>query len=120
MNALRIVVLEGDQTGQELLEQALRVIDSDVIGLDLELERFDLSLENRRRTQNEVCIQGAKAMVEAGFGIKAATIGGTILMLEKVRKDHPVVATASLIAINATLAVVAVNNVSVVSRQPQR
>ena len=74
MSALRIVVLEGDQTGQELLEQALRVIDSDVIGLDLELERFDLSLENRRRTQNEVCIQGAKAMADAGFGIKAATI----------------------------------------------
>jgi isocitrate dehydrogenase (NAD+) len=74
MSALRIVVLEGDQTGQELLEQALRVIDPEVIGLDLELERFDLSLENRRRTQNEVCIQGAKAMADAGFGIKAATI----------------------------------------------
>ena len=74
MSALRIVVLEGDQTGQELLEQALRVIDPEVVGLDLELERFDLSLENRRRTQNGVCIQGAKAMAEAGFGIKAATI----------------------------------------------
>jgi isocitrate dehydrogenase (NAD+) len=74
MSALPIVVLEGDQTGQELLEQALRVIDPEVVGLDLELERFDLSLENRRRTQNGVCIQGAKAMAEAGFGIKAATI----------------------------------------------
>jgi isocitrate dehydrogenase (NAD+) len=74
MSALRIVVLEGDQTGQELLEEALRVINPDVIPLDLEFERFDLSLENRRRTQNEVCTEAAKAMAEAGFGIKAATI----------------------------------------------
>jgi isocitrate dehydrogenase (NAD+) len=74
MSGLRIVVLEGDQTGQELLEQALRVIDPEVIGLDLALERFDLSLENRRGTRNDVCIQAAEAMAEAGFGIKAATI----------------------------------------------
>src|SRR3954467_4128581 len=74
MAAMRIVVLEGDQTGQELLEQALRVISPDVIGLDLELERFDLSLENRRHTQNAVCTESATAMAEAGFGIKAATI----------------------------------------------
>jgi isocitrate dehydrogenase (NAD+) len=71
---LRIVVLEGDQTGQELLEQALRVLAPEVIGLDLEQERFDLSLENRRRTNNAVCIEAAEAMAVAGFGIKAATI----------------------------------------------
>jgi isocitrate dehydrogenase (NAD+) len=74
MAGLRIVVLEGDQTGQELLDQALRTIDPDVIGLEIELERFDLSLENRRRTKNEVCTEAARAMAEAGFGIKAATI----------------------------------------------
>jgi isocitrate dehydrogenase (NAD+) len=74
MAGLRIVVLEGDQTGQELLEQALRVLASDVIELQVELERFDLSLENRRRTQNAVCTQAATAMARAGFGIKAATI----------------------------------------------
>ena len=48
--ALRIVVLEGDQTGQELLEQALRVLDPDVLGLPLDLPRWDLSLEHRRAT----------------------------------------------------------------------
>ena len=48
---LTIIVLEGDETGQELLEQALRVLDPDVLGLPLDLERFDLSLENRRATQ---------------------------------------------------------------------
>jgi isocitrate dehydrogenase (NAD+) len=74
MARLRIVVLEGDQTGQELLEQALHVLDPAVIGVELELERFDLSLENRRRTENGVCGDAARAMAEAGFGIKAATI----------------------------------------------
>jgi isocitrate dehydrogenase (NAD+) len=74
MAALRIAVLEGDQTGQELLDQALRVIEPDVAGLEVELERFDLSLENRRRTRNAVCTEAAEAMAEAGFGIKAATI----------------------------------------------
>jgi isocitrate/isopropylmalate dehydrogenase len=74
MPALSIVVLEGDQTGQELLDQALRVISPDVLGLDLELQRFDLSLENRRKTENAVCTEAANAMADAGFGIKAATI----------------------------------------------
>jgi isocitrate dehydrogenase (NAD+) len=72
--ALRIVVLEGDQTGQELLDQALRVLAADAIGLEIELERFDLSLGNRRETKNAVCTDAAEAMAEAGFGIKAATI----------------------------------------------
>jgi isocitrate dehydrogenase (NAD+) len=74
MAGLRIVVLEGDQTGQELLEQALRVIAPDVIGIEVELDRFDLSLENRRRTENGVCTEAAAAMAEVGYGIKAATI----------------------------------------------
>jgi isocitrate dehydrogenase (NAD+) len=74
MAPLRIVVLEGDQTGQELLEQSLRVIAPDVVGLEVELQRFDLSLENRRRTNNGVCTEAAEAMADAGFGIKAATI----------------------------------------------
>ena len=69
-----IVVLEGDQTGQELLDQALRVLAPDVIGLEVEPARFDLSLESRRATQNGVCTEAAEAMREAGFGIKAATI----------------------------------------------
>jgi len=69
-----IVVLEGDQTGQELLEQALRVLAPQVVGIEVELARFDLSLESRRKTQNGVCTEAAEAMREAGFGIKAATI----------------------------------------------
>ncbi len=74
MAGLRIVVLEGDQTGQELLEQSLRVLDPGVIGIEIEIERFDLSLESRRQTENGVCTDAAAAMRAAGLGIKAATI----------------------------------------------
>ena len=69
-----IVVLEGDQTGQELLEEALRVLVSDVIQVELAFPRFDLSLENRRTTSNRVVQEAAAAVREHGFGLKAATI----------------------------------------------
>jgi isocitrate/isopropylmalate dehydrogenase len=69
-----IVVLEGDETGQELLEEALRVLAPDVIGLELEFPRYDLSLENRRATQNAVVHEAAAAIRAHGLGLKAATI----------------------------------------------
>jgi isocitrate dehydrogenase (NAD+) len=72
--SLTIAVLEGDETGQELLEQSLRVLDGELLGLELELPRFDLSLESRRRTDNGVVEEAAVAMREAGLGLKAATI----------------------------------------------
>ena len=74
MAGLRIIVLEGDETGQELLEQAVRVLDPSVTGVEAELERYDLSLEGRRRTGNAVVHEAAQAMRESGFGLKAATI----------------------------------------------
>jgi len=72
--AVRIVALEGDETGQELMVEGLRVLDPGVTGLEIELERFDLSLANRRATANAVCFEAATAMREAGLGLKAATI----------------------------------------------
>src|SRR5256885_4211847 len=74
MDAKRIVVLEGDETGQELLDQALRVLEPDVIGFELELPRFDLSLESRRATKNSVVHEAAAAVKDAGLGLKAATV----------------------------------------------
>jgi isocitrate/isopropylmalate dehydrogenase len=71
---VRIVVLEGDETGQELLEQSLRVLDGDLLGIDLALERFDLSLARRRATANGIVDEAAVAMGAAGLGLKAATI----------------------------------------------
>jgi isocitrate/isopropylmalate dehydrogenase len=69
-----IVVLEGDQTGQELLEEALRVLAPGVIGLELDFPRYDLSLERRRETQNAVVHEAAAAVREHGLGLKAATV----------------------------------------------
>jgi len=74
MNARTIVVLEGDETGQELLEEALRVLAADVIGVELEFPRFDLSLASRRATQNGVVHEAAAAIRGSGLGLKAATV----------------------------------------------
>ena len=74
MQTKTIVVLEGDETGQELLEEALRVLAPDVLGLELELPRYDLSLESRRATENGVVHEAAAAVREAGLGLKAATV----------------------------------------------
>jgi isocitrate dehydrogenase (NAD+) len=71
---IKIVVLDGDQTGQELLEQSLRVLDPALLGIDIELEHYDLSLGNRRTTNNGVVEEAAAAMRDAGLGLKAATI----------------------------------------------
>jgi isocitrate dehydrogenase (NAD+) len=74
MQTRTIAVLEGDETGQELLDEALRVLAPDVVGLDLELPRFDLSLASRRETKNGVVHEAAAAVREAGLGLKAATV----------------------------------------------
>ena len=69
-----IVVLEGDETGQELLEQALRVLEPETLGVLLTLERHDLSLSARRRSSNEVVHEAARALARCHFGLKAATV----------------------------------------------
>jgi isocitrate/isopropylmalate dehydrogenase len=74
MSERTIVVLDGDDTGQELLDEALRVLAPDVIGLELELPRYDLSLERRRATGNRVVHEAAAAIRERGLGLKAATV----------------------------------------------
>jgi isocitrate dehydrogenase (NAD+) len=74
VDAKTIAVLEGDETGQELLEEALRVLAPDATGLDLDFPRYDLSLESRRATQNAVVHEAAAAIREHGLGLKAATI----------------------------------------------
>src|SRR6059036_1164234 len=74
MDSRTIVVLEGDETGQELLEEGLRVLAPEVTGLELEFPRFDLSLERRRATGNEVVHDAAKAIRAHGLGLKAATV----------------------------------------------
>ena len=69
-----IAVLHGDQTGEELLLEALRLLEPDVIGFRIERQDFDLSLDRRRETRNAVVHEAATALSASGFGLKAATI----------------------------------------------
>jgi len=69
-----IVVMEGDQTGQELLVEAMRVLNPAVTRVDVQFDHYDLSLENRRITNNQIVHDAAQAMKKHGLGIKAATI----------------------------------------------
>ena len=73
-DGLTIAVLEGDETGQELLDEAVRILQPAVIGLELEFPRFDLSLESRRASGNAVVYDAARAIREHGLGLKAATV----------------------------------------------
>lgn len=70
----RLTVLHGDQTGEELLQQALRLLEPSLIGTGIELEHFDLSLAERRRTRNQIVLDAASSMRGTGLGLKAATI----------------------------------------------
>ncbi len=70
MAPLRIVVLEGDQTEQELLGHSLRLLDPKLVRIEVELDRYYLSLDHHRKTKNAVC-EKAAAMREKGYGIKA-------------------------------------------------
>src|SRR3981189_2378753 len=72
--ATKIAVLHGDQTGEGVLREALRLVEPDLLGVEVEKHDFDLSLEERRKTRNQVVLTAAEALRELGFGIKAATI----------------------------------------------
>jgi isocitrate dehydrogenase (NAD+) len=74
MTTPTIVVCDGDQTGQELLDEALRVMTPELIGVDLDFVHYDLSLAARQASDNGVVREAAAAMREAGLGLKAATV----------------------------------------------
>ncbi|HVC76849.1 MAG TPA: isocitrate/isopropylmalate family dehydrogenase [Candidatus Micrarchaeaceae archaeon] len=69
-----VIVLHGDQTGEELLREAIRLLEPDVLGFEVKRKDFDLSLEHRRETRNQVVEDAAEALKKTGFGLKAATI----------------------------------------------
>ncbi len=56
------------------MEEALRVIDTGVVGLEFNFVHYDLSLANRRATNNRVVSEAAAKMRKYGLGLKAATI----------------------------------------------
>jgi isocitrate dehydrogenase (NAD+) len=74
MSARIVVVLGGDQTGQELLQESIKVLSPEVTRVPTEFIHYDLSLKNRRITKNSVVCDAAVAMASTGLGLKAATI----------------------------------------------
>jgi len=69
-----IIVMHGDETGEELLQEALRVLQPAVIRQQLTFEHYDLSLANRQATNNQVVWDAASAACQSGYALKAATI----------------------------------------------
>lgn len=69
-----VTVLHGDQTGEELLTEALRILEAPALAPYLTLEHVDLSLSARRASDNEVVHRAARLMRASGFGLKAATV----------------------------------------------
>lgn len=69
-----LVILSGDQTGEELLQEALRVLDPALLRLNLNFLFFDLSLRNRMKTENAVVYEAGKAIRKYRLALKAATV----------------------------------------------
>ncbi len=74
MDPCTITVLHGDQTGEELLHESLRILESPRIRGRVRLEHCDLSLRARRESQNAVVHEAARLMRASGLGLKAATV----------------------------------------------
>lgn len=72
--SLTVAVLHGDQTGEELLAESLRLMTEELLSVPVTLEHFDLSLDMRRDTRNGIVADAAAAIRRLGLGIKAATI----------------------------------------------
>lgn len=73
-NSATIIVCDGDETGQELLTEAMRAMTRELLGVSLDFVHYDLGLANRRATNNDIVREAAAAMAETGLGLKAATI----------------------------------------------
>ena len=71
---VQVVVMDGDETGEELFEESLRLLAPDLLGLTARPRTLRPLPGDRRATPNEVVHEAAVAMRKAGLGLKAATI----------------------------------------------
>ena len=97
---LKIIVLEGDETGQELLEQAIRVLDPDVTGVPAELVHYDLSLDNRRSTSNESSGWSTNRPPRPASSI-APNVVGQCISGSDMKSMEPSSATSAVVAAQA-------------------
>ena len=68
---------------------------------------------NRGAREGNPMISNFAHSPAALIGLKAAASVGMVIAIEKLRQEHPVAASVTMIAINATLAAVTINNATV-------
>ena len=76
MNKIKVKNPVVELDGDEMTRVIWQFIKDKLICpyLDLELKRFDLSIENRDATNDKVTVDAAYAILEHGVGVKCATI----------------------------------------------
>jgi isocitrate dehydrogenase len=76
MNKIKVANPVVDLDGDEMTRIIWQMIKDFLITpyLDLEIEYYDLSIENRDATDDQVTIDAAHAIIKHGVGIKCATI----------------------------------------------
>ena len=76
MNKIKVKNPVIDLDGDEMTRVIWQLIKDKLIKpyLDIELRTFDLSIQNRDLTDDQVTIDAAHAIKETGVGIKCATI----------------------------------------------
>jgi hypothetical protein len=75
---------------------------------------------NRSAREGNPLLRDIAGSPAALVGVKAAVSVATIVAMEKLRKKRPVLTSVTLIALNATLAAVVINNASVGAGAPPR
>ncbi|NDD72818.1 MAG: hypothetical protein EBZ52_06565, partial [Actinobacteria bacterium] len=56
--------------------------------LDVNIDYYDLGVENRDKTSDQVTVDAANAILKHGVGVKCATIGFTTLILPAIKLRH--------------------------------
>ncbi len=76
MNKIKVANPVVDLDGDEMTRVIWQLIKDKLIRpyLDLEIRTFDLSIENRDATDNQVTVDAAYAIKDCGVGVKCATI----------------------------------------------
>lgn len=76
MNKIKVIKPVVEMDGDEMTRIIWKSIKDKLIHpyLDLNIRYFDLGLENRDATDDQVTVQAARAIAECGVGIKCATI----------------------------------------------
>lgn len=82
-----IIGLEGDQSGQELPKDSLRVFDAALWKVPLTFEHYYLSFANRTATNRAVIKYAADCIAKTRMGLNAATKSFADKVIERVSAE---------------------------------